>query len=63
MTCVDFLPSYPLQDTLAYYSGFNFGLHHARSFLTNGDKALFLFFGFFFGLCIDFFFYVWGKLK
>jgi len=63
MMCLDSLPVYPLADTLAYYSGFNFGVYHARSFLTNEQKLIFFFLGLLFGFGIDFCFYVWRKLK
>jgi len=61
--CLDSLPAFPLADTLAYYSGFNFGVYHARSFLTNEQKVMFFFFGLSFALFIDFCFFVWRKLK
>ncbi len=63
MSCIDVVPLYPLRDTLAYYSGFKFGLYSAKSFLTNEEKAMFFFFGLGFALFIDFCFFVWRKLK
>jgi len=63
MMCLDSLPAYPLADTLAYYSGFNFGVYHARSFLTDEQKLIFFFLGLLFGMGIDFCFFVWRKLK